>query len=132
MPWDLLLKKVILEQVRQGRNGKVRWQNAILTRDPFTLTADQSVALEEIREQFQKHQAVLLHGVTSSGKTELYIHLIREMLDQGRQVLYLLPEIALTTQIIERMRQVFGEKVGVYHSRYSDSQRVHVTGIYWG
>ncbi|MFH0757531.1 MAG: primosomal protein N' [Bacteroidota bacterium] len=64
--------------------------------------------------------------MTSSGKTELYVHLIREQLEEGKQVLYLLPEIALTTQIIERIQEVFGNKVGVYHSRYSDTQRVHV------
>ena len=96
------------------------------SKEPYVLNEEQSEALKVIRQQFMKHQAVLLHGVTSSGKTELYIHLIREMLDQNRQVLYLLPEIALTTQIIVRMRQVFGDRVGVYHSRYSDSERVHV------
>ena len=74
----------------------------------------------------QTHQSVLLHGVTSSGKTELYIQLIAEMLDQDKQVLYMLPEIALTTQIIQRIRRVFGTRVGVFHSRYSDSDRVHV------
>jgi len=120
-----LIKKGYFEQIDREEMEKFNGQELIL-RKPFTLTGEQSVALEDIRQQFVKHQAVLLHGVTSSGKTELYIHLIREMLDQGRQVLYLLPEIALTTQIIERMRQVFGKLIGVYHSRYSDSERVHV------
>jgi primosomal protein N' (replication factor Y) len=82
--------------------------------------------MDQIRIQFMDHQAVLLHGVTSCGKTEIYSHLIRETLDKGQQVLYLLPEIALTAQIIERMKAIFGERVGVYHSRYSDSDRVHV------
>ncbi len=68
----------------------------------------------------------LLHGVTSSGKTEIYIHLIREMMAQGRQVLYLLPEIALTTQITERLRRVFGDDMGVYHSKFTDRQREEV------
>ena len=94
--------------------------------DPYVLNAEQDRALKAIRELFGDKQAVLLHGVTSSGKTEIYIHLIREQLEQGRQVLYLLPEIALTTQIIQRVRRVFGDRVGVFHSRYSDSERIHV------
>ena len=69
---------------------------------------------------------VLLHGITSSGKTEIYIHLIREELAKGKQVLYLLPEIALTTQIIIRLRKVFGNKVGVYHSKFSVNERVEI------
>ena len=93
---------------------------------PRELNPEQSGALDSIRNQFGKYQTVLLHGVTSSGKTEVYIHLIRECLEKGQQVLYLLPEIALTTQIIERVRRVFGSRVGVYHSRYGDSERVHV------
>ncbi|MEN8228709.1 MAG: primosomal protein N' [Bacteroidota bacterium] len=120
-----LIKKGYMEQVDREELGRYESQD-LHTRDPFSLNEEQSKALEDIRQQFQKHQAVLLHGVTSSGKTELYIHLIREMIERERQVLYLLPEIALTTQIIERMRQVFGNQVGVYHSRYSDSERVHV------
>ena len=69
---------------------------------------------------------VLLRGVTSSGKTELYITLIQEMVDSGRQVLYLLPEIALTVQIMERLRRVFGDRLGIYHSKYSDAERVEI------
>ena len=68
----------------------------------------------------------LLHGVTSSGKTEIYIHIIREMMAQGKQVLYLLPEIALTTQITERLRRVFGDSMAVYHSKFTDKERVAV------
>jgi primosomal protein N' (replication factor Y) len=121
-----LLKKGMLHQVeREELSSSAGWDREH-SRDPFQLSIEQDAALEAVRDQFREHQAVLLHGVTSSGKTELYIHLIREMLDRNRQVLYLLPEIALTTQIIERMRQVFGNRVGVYHSRYSDSERVHV------
>jgi primosomal protein N' (replication factor Y) len=86
----------------------------------------QEEALAMIRKQFDKFPAVLLHGITSSGKTEIYIHLIQEQIDKGRQVLYLLPEIALTTQIIRRLKRVFGERIGIYHSRYSDSERVEV------
>lgn len=81
------------------------------------LNPTQIQALQEIKSAFEKTDVALLHGVTSSGKTEIYIHLIRETLLQGKQVLYLLPEIALTTQIISRLRAVFGSTVAVYHSR---------------
>lgn len=90
------------------------------------LSEKQSIALQETQEFFKTQNVVLLHGVTSSGKTELYIHLIQEQLDQGKQVLYLLPEIALTTQIITRLQKVFGKRVGIYHSKYSDGERVEV------
>jgi len=119
-----LIKKKVLEQIDREELGA--GSDLEPTRKPFTLNKEQSAAIDGIRNQFQLHQSVLLQGVTSSGKTELYIHLIDEMLRKNRQVLYLLPEIALTTQIIQRMRQVFGSRVGVYHSRYSDSERIHV------
>ncbi len=90
------------------------------------LTDLQSAALKEIKTSFQKHDVTLLHGVTSSGKTELYFRLINEALEKGEQVLYLLPEIALTTQMIRRLRAVFGNKAGVYHSRFNDAERVEV------
>lgn len=86
----------------------------------------QQVVIDDIRKQFGQYDVVLLHGVTSSGKTEIYIHLMDEMLRQGKQALYLLPEIALTTQIITRLRRVFGNKVGVYHSKFSDAERVEI------
>ena len=73
-----------------------------------------------------KKNVTLLHGVTSSGKTEIYIHLIKQAIDSGRQVLYLLPEIALTVQIMERLRRVFGGRLGIYHSKYSDAERVEI------
>ncbi len=92
----------------------------------FALTDIQKETKEAILRQFQDKQTVLLHGVTGSGKTEIYIELIREVLTQGGQVLYLLPEIALTTQIVSRLRLVFGDSMGVYHSRYSDNERVEV------
>ncbi|MDF1574465.1 MAG: primosomal protein N' [Bacteroidales bacterium] len=120
-----LIKKGILEQFEkeeQGRDPGIDGNGGKANQ----LNQEQQAALDSIREQFASHQAVLLHGVTSSGKTELYVQLIGGMLEQGKQVLYMLPEIALTTQIIERIRQVFGSRVGVYHSRYSDSDRVHV------
>lgn len=90
------------------------------------LTEPQQQAFSQIKDGFNDRQPVLLHGVTSSGKTELYIKLIQETLDQGRQVLYLLPEIALTAQIINRLKQFFGDKLGVYHSRYGSNERVEV------
>ncbi|MEN9639675.1 MAG: hypothetical protein RLZZ262_1544, partial [Bacteroidota bacterium] len=86
----------------------------------------QQAAVESIRETWKTQNIVLFHGVTSSGKTEVYSQLIRETLDRGQQVLFLLPEIALTTQIIERMRRYFGKEVGVYHSGHSDHERVEV------
>ena len=93
---------------------------------PVVLSDIQKEVLEKINSGFEKHDVILLHGVTSSGKTELYIHLIEETIKQGKQVLYLLPEIALTTQIINRLRKHFGDRVGVYHSRYSGNERVEI------
>ncbi len=90
------------------------------------LTPLQKTVLDNIREEFQSKHVVLLHGVTSSGKTEMYIKLIEEQLEQGKQVLYLLPEIALTAQIINRLKLFFGNRVGVYHSKFSDNQRVEI------
>lgn len=90
------------------------------------LNTAQIKALDEIKKSFETQNVCLLHGVTASGKTELYIHIIQEIISQGKQVLYLLPEIALTSQIINRLRKVFGNKVGVYHSKFSDNERVEV------
>ena len=92
----------------------------------FELSDQQQTALSSIKQQFEQKDVVLLHGVTSSGKTQIYIRLIEQMIAQGRQVLYLLPEIALTTHIIERLRQYFGSSIGVYHSRFNDNERVEV------
>jgi primosomal protein N' (replication factor Y) len=83
-------------------------------------------ASDAIRKAFLKKDVVLLHGVTSSGKTELYIKYIQETIDQGKQVLYLLPEIALTTQTISRLKKYFGERVGVYHSRFNENERAEI------
>ena len=90
------------------------------------LTEAQQKAFDQIKQGFEENKPVLLHGVTSSGKTEIYIKLIKEAINQGKQVLYLLPEIALTTQIINRLKQYFGERLGVYHSRYGINERVEV------
>ena len=91
-----------------------------------TLNAQQSAALTAIHKEWQTHNTVLLHGVTSSGKTEVYIHLIEEQLQRGKQVLYLVPEIALTTQLTDRLSRVFGNRIFVYHSRVSDAQRMEM------
>ena len=91
-----------------------------------TLGEAQQRAYDEIQETFKTKNVTLLHGVTSSGKTEIYIHLIDKTLREGRQVLYLLPEIALTVQIMKRLRNVFGDRLGIYHSKYSDAERVEI------
>ena len=89
-----------------------------------------SIAQQEVYNQillsFMKKQVTLLHGVTSSGKTEIYIHLIQRELDQHRQVLFLMPEIALTVQMMQRLQRVFGRRLGIYHSKYSDAERVEI------
>lgn len=90
------------------------------------LNVHQQRAFDEIRASFRMKNVCLLHGVTSSGKTEIYIHLIDEAVRQGKQVLYLLPEIALTTQITERLKRVFGSRLGIYHSKFPDAERVEV------
>jgi primosomal protein N' (replication factor Y) len=92
----------------------------------FELSTQQQEALTAIKQQFVQKDVILLHGVTSSGKTQIYIRLIEQMIMQGKQVLYLLPEIALTTHVIERLRQYFGASIGVYHSRFNDNERVEV------
>ena len=90
------------------------------------LSEAQQEAYNAILFSFLKHRITLLHGVTSSGKTEIYIHLIQRELQNHRQVLYLLPEIALTVQMMERLRRVFGNRLGIYHSKYSDAERVEI------
>lgn len=99
---------------------------AISTQQKKKLNKNQLKALNQINSQFIEKDIVLLHGVTSSGKTEIYIHLIEEVLKQKKQALYLLPEIALTSQITQRLKVVFGNKVGIYHSKFSDAERVEI------
>lgn len=91
-----------------------------------TLTEAQQKAFSEILEGFGTKDTMLFYGITGSGKTEIYIHLIRHALESGSQVLYLLPEIAITTQIVVRLKKIFGDKVGIYHSKFSDNERVEV------
>ena len=90
------------------------------------LSEAQQDAMNKIGVQFMSKNVVLLHGVTSSGKTEIYIHLIQKAIEEGRQVLYLLPEIDLTVQMTRRLQRVFGSRLGIYHSRYSDAERVEI------
>ena len=90
------------------------------------LNPAQEDAYNQILMSMMKRRVTLLHGVTSSGKTEIYIHLIQREIDRGRQVLYLLPEIALTVQMMDRLRRVFGSRLGIYHSKYSDAERVEI------
>jgi primosomal protein N' (replication factor Y) len=92
----------------------------------IVLSEAQNKALEDIKQSFETKNTTLLFGVTSSGKTEVYIELIKEYLQKGRQVLYLLPEIALTTQLVSRLRKHFGNEVAVYHSKYNQNERIEV------
>lgn len=94
--------------------------------DTKGLSPAQSKAYDEIKSSLQEKDVVLLHGVTSSGKTEIYVQLIKEVLEKGQQVLFLLPEIALTTQLISRLKSYFGDLVGVYHSRFNQNERIEI------
>lgn len=108
----------------QEKHTVGRLKTVECVRPPSPLTAVQQEALRQTEEEWKQHDVVLLHGVTGSGKTELYIHLIKQMLERGEQVLYLVPEIALTTQLTERLRAVFGPQLSVYHSHFTDNERV--------
>jgi primosomal protein N' (replication factor Y) len=101
-------------------------EETVETVECHPLNAAQQTAFASIHDVFREKDVCLLHGVTSSGKTEIYIHLITEALETGRQVLYLLPEIALTTQITARLKRIFGERIGIYHSKFTDAQRVEI------
>ncbi len=119
----LIKKKIFIEEeVVASRFEQVKLADQALP----TLNQAQSTALAAIHHQFQDKNTVLLHGVTASGKTVVYMQLIQEVLQSGGQVLYLLPEIVLTTQMIKRMKRIFGSQVSVYHSKYSDNERVEV------
>ena len=119
-----LIDKEILEEY-QIRTDRIEHSNDE-KESTKTLNSYQSKALEKIIKSFNNHNVTLLHGVTSSGKTEVYSKLIDDVLEQGKQVLYLLPEIALTTQLVSRLRNYFGDKVSVFHSKYSLNERVEV------
>ena len=121
----LLVKRGILEtyEVEVGRLNHGGDPHPELIKK---LSAAQETAYNAVLMSMMKKQVTLLHGVTSSGKTEIYIHLIQREIDQHRQVLYLLPEIALTVQMMDRLRRVFGDRLGIYHSKYSDAERVEI------
>lgn len=120
-----LIDKGVFETY-QKRVSRLKEYKALTDVSSIILTEKQQEAFDAIHEGFDKDKPVLLHGVTASGKTEIYIKLIQEALDEGRQVLYLLPEIALTEQIINRLKKYFGDRVGVYHSRYDNNERVEI------
>ena len=120
-----MVEKGIFE-VYERQVSRLKDFKAQISTESIQLTEAQKKAYDAIHKGFDAGQPVLLHGVTSSGKTEIYIKLIQEALDKGKQVLYLLPEIALTAQIINRLKQYFGERLGVYHSRYGANERVEV------
>lgn len=123
--FNALEKKGVFEEYDK-EISRLNYRQATHKVENIILTVEQQRALEEISVSFVEKNVTLLHGVTSSGKTEIYIKLIRQMLDEGKQVLYLLPEIALTTQIINRLQKYFGNEVGVYHSRYNENERVEI------
>lgn len=120
---SLVEKEVFVE--REELVSRIGGEDVALTKD-FTLNPDQQNALRQLQQSLEEKEVTLLHGVTSSGKTQLYIRLIESFLATGKQVLYLLPEIALTTQMTERLRLHFGSKLGVYHSRFNDQERAEL------
>lgn len=126
-----LEKKGVFEEYDK-EISRLTYRKATHSAESIELTPEQQRAMQEIENSFLVKNVALLHGITSSGKTEIYIKLIRQMLDTGKQVLYLLPEIALTSQIINRLQKYFGNDIGVYHSRYNENERVetwqHVAG----
>jgi primosomal protein N' (replication factor Y) (superfamily II helicase) len=119
-----LVKKNILELYKKDIS---RLEENINTSSEFhSLNTAQAEALKNIQSEFLQHDTVLLNGITSSGKTLVYIELIKQAIAQGKQTLYLLPEIALTGQMISRLRKVFGNRIGIYHSGFNSSERVEV------
>lgn len=119
-----LMKKGVLEEKTFEVSRLPTVQHS--TNKVITLSEKQKAVYEQIKQQLMEKDAVLLHGITGSGKTEIYIQLIKKAIEGGGTVLYLLPEIALTTQIVRRLQEIFGEQVGVYHSKYADNERVEV------
>ena len=120
-----MIEKGIFRQEKRLIN-RFNGNDSVKKQDLATLSPQQQRACQEITEQLRSRQSVLLHGVTGSGKTEVYTHLIDHVLKTGNQVLYLVPEISLTTQLTDRLRKVFGDRLLVYHSKFSDSERVDI------
>ncbi|MBD5305314.1 MAG: primosomal protein N' [Bacteroides sp.] len=123
-----LLRSMIDKGIFRQKVKQINRYNptGVKTCDISPLSPVQSEALKAIESKFRDSQTVLLHGVTGSGKTEIYMHLISEMLKAGRQILYLVPEISLTTQLTDRLRRMLGDRLLVYHSKFSDSERVDI------
>lgn len=120
-----LVKKGILETYGKSISRLIDYES-VTNSDSIVLSDDQQTALDSVNKEFETKNVVLLHGITSSGKTEIYIKIIDEVVKEGKQVLFLLPEIALTAQIINRLRKYFGSKVGIYHSKQPDKERVEI------
>jgi len=120
---SLIDKKILEEYFLQTDRTDFTEENI---QQKIVLSQPQNKAFEQIKDSFQSKNVCLLFGVTSSGKTEVYIELIREYIQKEKQVLYLLPEIALTTQLVSRLRQYFGNQVAVYHSKYNSNERIEV------
>jgi len=119
-----LVEKNILEIYKKEKSRLGKYEGDIIGN--FTLSTAQQKALDETQAAFEKHRAVLLHGVTGSGKTQIYVELIEQAIAKGKQVLYLLPEIALTAQIVRRLQKHFGDKIVVYHSKFNNNERVEI------
>lgn len=119
-----LVKKNILTLVTEKQS--IDYDTNQTEKEVIKLNGEQEAALNDIKQQFEKTPVVLLHGVTSSGKTEVYINLIESIAKEGKQILYLLPEIALTTQMIGRLKKHFGNQLLVYHSKFNETERATV------
>ena len=125
----VILKRLVTQgflEVYEKEIGRLNDAGQANPENISPLSEPQQQAYDNIISQWKAHPVVLLHGVTSSGKTEIYIHLIQKAISEGKQVLYLLPEIALTVQMTQRLRRVFGNRLGIYHSKYSDAERVEI------
>ena len=139
---NYILRKDLLESGASQSSLNTLEKNGIISQEKLEITRltndseelyefkklsdSQLQALKEIHQGFEEQKVVLLHGVTGSGKTEIYVQLIQEQLDLGKQILFLLPEIALTTQLIQRLSAYFGEQIGVYHSKFNQNERVEI------
>ena len=110
-------KRLKISRIQEGNEADSKFKE---------LSESQERVLDEVRDSFKEKEVTLLHGVTGSGKTEIYVELIQEQLNLGKQVLFLLPEIALTTQLIDRLSRYFGDKIGVYHSRFNQNERIEI------
>lgn len=122
---NMLEEKNIVE-VSEKIISRLGTGSATHSSDSINLIAEQENAMESIKAGFEKSNVVLFHGVTSSGKTEIYIKLIQDIINSGKQALFLLPEIALTAQVIIRLKKYFGDNVGIYHSKYNEAERVEI------